>query len=130
MENIKKSGITNIDENVISQILNYLEQFEKEQWFLNEDYTVEMLASKFKTNSTYLSKIINQIKGCSFTTYINNLRIEFIIEKLENDKKFLLYSIQALSEISGYNNVQTFTRAFTLHTKIKPSEYIKQLKNR
>lgn len=88
-----------------------------------------MLAAKFKTNSTYLSKIINEIKQSNFTQYINTLRIEYIIKKLETEKKLLLYTTHALSEISGYNNVQTFTRAFTNHTKMKPSHFIKELKS-
>ncbi|WP_431190641.1 AraC family transcriptional regulator [Flavobacterium circumlabens] len=36
--------------------------------------------------------------------------------------------MQALSEICGYNSVQTFTRAFTAYTKMKPSDFIKELK--
>jgi AraC-like DNA-binding protein len=103
--------------------------FEKEKSFLNKDYTIEILASEFNTNSKYLSKVINEIKGSNFAQYLNTLRIEFIIDKLENDKKHLNYKIQALSEISGYNNVLTFSRAFTSHTKMKPSDFIKELKN-
>lgn len=126
-EVIKKSTVSNIDKNVISHILSCLDQFEKEKWYISKDYSVEMLATEFKTNSSYLSKVINEIKGCSFTNYINKLRIEFILEKLEKDKKFLNYTIQALSEVSGYKSVQTFTRAFTAHTKMKPSNFIKEL---
>ena len=89
-----------------------------------------MLATEFKTNSNYLSKVINEIKGTTFTQYTNMLRIEYILEKLETDKKFSQYTIQALSEFSGYNSVQTFTRAFTYQTKMKPSDFLKELRNR
>ncbi|RTY93966.1 AraC family transcriptional regulator [Flavobacterium sp. GT3R68] len=126
----KKTSLSNIDESVIAQILSSLEHFEKEQCYLHKEYTVEILATEFKTNSNYLSRIINEIKGASFTTYINVLRIEYILEKLETDKKFLNYTIQGLSEFSGYNSVQTFTRAFTLYTKMKPSEFLKELRAR
>lgn len=122
--------IDSIDATVIQQILNCLEEFEKKQSFLDDEYSVEMLAFEFKTNSTYLSKVINEMKEQNFTQYINTLRITYILEKLESDSKFLLFSIQALSDSCGYNSVQTFTRAFINHTKIKPSEYIKQLKNK
>lgn len=125
----KKTSIDNIDETVVSHILDSLQKFEKELKFIEKEYTIEILASEFKTNSNYLSKVINVIKECTFTQYINNLRIEYILDKLETDKKTLNYTIQALSEICGYNSVQTFTRAFTAYTNMKPSNYIKELKN-
>ncbi|MCL9807684.1 helix-turn-helix domain-containing protein [Flavobacterium amniphilum] len=124
----KKASIDNIDETVVSHILDSLQKFEKELRFIEKEYTIEILASEFKTNSNYLSKVINVIKECTFTQYINNLRIEYILEKLETDKKTLNYTIQALSEICGYNSVQTFTRAFTAYTNMKPSNFIKELK--
>ena len=129
-EIIKKSSIANIDENVINQILSCLDKFEKEKNYLNNEYTIDSLATEFKTNSNYLSKVINEIKNYSFTQYINTLRIEYILEKLETDKRHLNYTIQALSEVSGFNSTQTFTRAFITYTKMKPSDFIKELKNR
>ncbi|WP_211518742.1 AraC family transcriptional regulator [Flavobacterium humi] len=126
----KKASMLPIDENVVAQILSSLKQFEKERWYLRKEYTVEMLATEFKTNSHYLSKIINEIKGIRFTQYINSLRIEYLLEKLETDKKYMHYTIQALSEFCGYNSVQTFTRAFTLHTKMKPSDFLKIMRNK
>ena len=124
----KKTSIDNIDESVVQNILDCLDKFESELKFLEKEYTIEMLASEFKTNSNYLSKIINTIKECTFTQYINKLRIEYILDKLENDKKTLNYTIQALSEICGYNSVITFTRAFKNHTKMNTSDFIKELK--
>jgi len=126
---VKKASISNIDENVIKNIIDSLNKFEKEKLFLNSDLTVDILAIEFKTNSNYLSKVINETKGVNFTQYINTLRIKYIIEKLETDKKYLNYTIQGLSEFSGFNSSQTFTRAFINCTKMNPSEFIKQVKN-
>jgi AraC-like DNA-binding protein len=125
----KKNTLLAIDENVIAEILNRLQQFETEQKYLDKEYTVEILASEFKTNSNYLSRVINEIKGNTFTQYINTLRIEYLLEKLETEKRFMHYTIQALSELCGYNSVQTFTRAFILHTKMKPSVFLKIMRN-
>ncbi|HLF51024.1 AraC family transcriptional regulator [Flavobacterium sp.] len=127
---VKKPSLSNIGENVINHIVNCLEKFENEKWYINNEYTIDSLATEFKTNSGYLSKVINEIKNYSFTQYINTLRIEYILEKLETDKRHLKYTIQALSEISGFNSPQTFTRAFIAYTKMKPSCFIKELKNK
>ncbi|MRX41317.1 helix-turn-helix domain-containing protein [Flavobacterium sp. LC2016-23] len=124
----KKASIDTMDESVINHILDCLQKFESERRYIQKEYTIEMLAAEFKTNSKYLSKVINTVKDITFTQYINTLRIEYILNQLENDKKILNYTIQALSEICGYNSVQTFTRAFTAYTKMKPSDFIKELK--
>lgn len=124
----KKASIDNMDENVINHILDCLQKFESERRYIEKEYNIEMLAAEFKTNSKYLSKVINTVKDITFTQYINTLRIEYILDQLQNDKKTLNYTVLALSEICGYNSVQTFTRAFTAYTKMKPSDFIKELK--
>jgi AraC-like DNA-binding protein/tetratricopeptide (TPR) repeat protein len=126
---IKKRSTTAIDENVVKYITSSLTTFEKNLDFLN-NYTIETLSTKFNTNSRYLSIVVNEIKGCTFVQYINKLRMEYVIDGLENNSDFLKYSIQGLSETAGYNSVETFSRAFVAHTKMKPSEFIKQLKIR
>ena len=127
---INKKTANSIDKNVVNQILDYLNVFEREKMYLKKEYTLDTLATECKTNSSYLSKVLNEIKGIAFTQYINNLRIEYIIEKLETEKIYLAYTIQALSEFAGFNSVQTFTRAFKELTKVTPSYYIKELKNK
>jgi AraC-like DNA-binding protein len=129
-ENSKKLKASGIDEKVITNILECFQRFEKELRFLDKECDKDLLATEFNTNSTYLSRVLTDIKNTTFTLYINSLRIEYIVEKLENDKEFLKYTIQYLSEISGYNNTLTFARAFETHTKMKPSDFINQLKIR
>ncbi len=125
----KKRTTAAIDENVVKHITSSLTTFEKNLEFLNNN-TIETLATTFNTNSRYLSIVVNEVKGCTFIQYINKLRMEYVIEKLENKTDFLKYSIQGLSESAGYKSVETFTRAFVSHTKMNPSEFIKQLKYR
>ncbi|RXR20945.1 helix-turn-helix domain-containing protein [Flavobacterium amnicola] len=125
---VKKTSLSNIDANVIKHISDSLKKFEIGNEFLNSELTIDILAYKFKTNSNYLSKVINETKGVNFTQYVNTLRIKYIIGKLETEKKYLNYTIQGLSEISGFNSSQTFTRAFINCTKMNPSEFIKQVK--
>jgi AraC-like DNA-binding protein len=128
---VKKSAIASIDKKIVTHLTSCINRYEKEKMYLDkEDYTVEMLASKFQTNSSYLSIVINEIKGCTYTHYVNTLRIAYIIEKLDTNKKYLDYTIQGLSELSGYNSSQTFVRAFAIYTKMKPSDYLKDLRNK
>ncbi len=128
-DTIEKETLLGINPKVVAEIMNWLEIFKTDKWFL-ETYTVDELAKKIETNSTYLSRVIKETTGCSYPQYLNTLRIEYIIDKLVTEKNFLKYSVQALSESSGYNSVDTFVRAFVLHTKMKPSNFVKQLKNK
>jgi AraC-like DNA-binding protein/tetratricopeptide (TPR) repeat protein len=127
IENSKKIKTTDIDEKIITNILESLQRFEKELQFLKKEYNKDLLATECNTNSSYLSRVLNDIKCTTFTLYINSLRIEYIIKKLETEKIYLEYTIQYLSEISGFNSVETFARAFKEHTKMNPSKFIKQL---
>lgn len=121
------STILNIDQKIIDSVLINLKKFEKDKNFIEKECSIDILAFEFNTNSNYLSKIINHNKGISFPTYLNNLRIDYIIERLENESRFRNYTIQAISESGGYNNVQSFARAFVSRTNVNPSFFIKEL---
>lgn len=119
---------TTIDDSTIKNILHRLDAFEKENRFINPDCTLDLLANDLKTNTTYLSKVINEHKKCNFSNYIHDLRINFLIRLLKSDKKYLNYSIQALATEIGYKNHSTFTRVFTSKTGMSPSFFVKNLK--
>lgn len=116
-----------IDSKIIGDILKNLEIFEKEEGFLTQQLSVQQLAVKVETNSKYLSKIINIYKQGSFTTYINNLRVDYVIEKLKSDATFRKYTIEAIADEGGFNSVDSFSRAFKKATGLKPSYFIKNI---
>ncbi|WP_299433847.1 AraC family transcriptional regulator [uncultured Aquimarina sp.] len=122
------SGL-DIQEDVILDILDKLTIFEQRQDFLNPTIKMGTVAKKLKTNSSYLSKIINIHKGKNFVNYVNDLRVDYCIEKLKFDKKFRLYSIKSISEEVGFNSVQSFSRAFYKKTGVYPSFFIKNISN-
>jgi len=75
-----------------------------------------------------LSHYINHYEKKKFTDYINDLRIEYTIEKIKLDKKFRIYTIKAISESVGFSNPVSFSQAFYKKTGIKPSYFIKKMK--
>ncbi len=117
----------NVSEEIISQILKKLETFESEYHFTKNDITLNKLSRDFNTNTSYLSKVINHYKKESFSNYLNNLRIDFAIKELKNNKLFRNYTIAAISEETGFNNPESFSKAFYKKTGIYPSYFIKQL---
>ncbi|KRB57899.1 AraC family transcriptional regulator [Flavobacterium sp. Root186] len=107
------------------EILKKLDEFEKNKGYLEANINQIDFARKLETNSTYLSKTINQYKNKNFSQYINDLRIEHTITRLSEDKKFRNYSIKAISEEVGFSNSESFSKAFLKKTGYQPSYFIK-----
>lgn len=126
---IKSSDPIVTDENVI-EILENLEEFEKNKSFLNSDCTLGHVAKKINTNTTYLSNVINKHKGKPFKTYLAELRINEALIQIKNNKKLRAYTIKAIASEFGFKRQETFSRAFKLRTGIYPSTYIKNLDNK
>ncbi|MBS7233514.1 helix-turn-helix transcriptional regulator [Flavobacterium psychroterrae] len=102
-------------------------KFEKECGYLELNLKLIDLADRFDTNSTYLSKTINQYKGKNFSQYLNDLRIQYAVTKLKKEKKLRKYTVKALAEEFGFNNSESFAKAFHSNTGLHPSYFIKKL---
>lgn len=125
----KTSKELNIQEEVINEILDKLAVFEKKEKFLDRSLTLVKLAKKLQTNSTYLSKVINHTKGQNFANYINDLRIDYVVNRLKDDQIFRKYTLKSISEEVGFNNAQSFSTAFIKKTGIKPSYFLNSIEN-
>lgn len=116
-----------IDDKKVQEILNKLQNLEDKMYFLRQDCTMHNMAKKLKTNTSYLSKIINTHLDKSFSTYINELRINHAIIELKNNKRMRSYSVKGIAEEMGYKNADAFSRYFRAATGISPSVYIKKI---
>jgi AraC-like DNA-binding protein len=63
----------------------------------------------------------------NFNDFINEYRIRFCIEKIENGE-WKRKTLEALSKESGFNNRNSFTLAFKKVTGVTPSGFLKQMK--
>lgn len=116
-----------IAEELVNQIIEKLDDFEERKGYLESNITVQMLSTIFETNTKYVSKIVNVYKGKTFTQYINDLRVEYAVVQLQENKMFRKYTIQALALEFGFNNAESFSTAFYKKTGIKPAYFIKEL---
>ncbi len=123
----KTSTELNISDKIITSILEKIDLFEQKEGFLKKDLSINNLAKKFKTNEKYLSKIINFYKEKKFIHYINDLRIDYVVNQLKSNKKLRLYTIKAIASESGFNTSQSFSNAFQKRAGIKPSYFIDKL---
>ena len=121
-----KSSLT-IDEEQVQKILFELDKFEEKKQFLDVNCSLDFVAKKVKTNKAYLSKVIHSEKQQKFIQYITNLRIDYALEKLKEDKLFRSYDIKSLATELGFKSPDSFSRSFKSKTGIYPSYYIKNI---
>lgn len=109
-------------------ILNKLKSFESSKKFLDRNISLSKLAGQLGTNTKYLSHILNSHKGQNFSNYINELRVKYIIQKLNKEPEFRLYKISYLAKECGYSSHSKFSVAFKSVTGLSPSIFLEQLK--
>ncbi|UPQ79814.1 AraC family transcriptional regulator [Flavobacterium azooxidireducens] len=109
-------------------LLVKLKRFEQSTRFTSNDISLATLASQFDTNTKYLSEIINKHYEDNFNTYINKLRINYIIEKLKSDPNYIHYKISYLAEKCGFSSHSSFATVFKTITGITPATFIELLK--
>lgn len=114
----------------VENILKQLETFEKEEKFLDPQISQKTLSEELGTNSTYFSKIINTYKGKNFTLYINDLRLDYIIDRLKNDVKYINLDVKELAAIAGFSSTDNFSDNFRRKFDLKPSVFIKMMKEK
>lgn len=127
VENIDKSSIIPVETE--QMLLQKLSKFEMGKKFTNQDTSIALLASQFDTNTKYLSEVINRHKGKNFNGYINELRINYIIEKLKTDPIYFNYKISYLAEECGFSSHSSFTTVFKSVTGISPTKFMNYLQH-
>jgi len=110
-----------------SKLLELLEDFEKGNLYNNKGMSLSFLAGELNTNTKYLSYVINQHKSADFKSYVNRLRIKYIVDKLINDEKYRQYKISILADECGFSSHSKFAAVFKAVTDYSPSAYIKYL---
>lgn len=110
------------------QILNGLQKFESSKRFTNKEMSLGMLAAQLNTNTKYLSEIINRHKEKNFNSYINELRINYITEKIKTEPAYLNYKVSYLAEECGFASHSTFTTVFKSVVGVSPITFVEFIK--
>jgi len=114
------------DSSIVEKLLNDIQVFENNQGYLEQGLTLKKLAEQFKTNTSYLSQVINEYKGSNFNSYINALRINYATQKIYQDKEWRKYSIEHIASAAGFSNRQSFSNIFLEQNGIRPADFIKK----
>ncbi len=124
-----QKGDWDISSESTEQLLKQLDKFEKSKKYLDKDLNLAKLAAQFNSNTKYLSKVILQYRDKGFVEYINDLKIDYLVELLKNEKRYRNYTNKALAEDIGFSSTQRFVNAFVSRTGISPTYFIKRLRD-
>ena len=96
--------------------------FTKEAIYKNHDLKITHLSEKLHTNRTYISKHINKQYSCTFNDFVNRYRIEDA-KRLLTDDSSKNYTLNFISEKSGFGSMGTFMRVFRDFEGITPGQF-------
>lgn len=118
-----KSSLTDDMQQQIWTSLNNLMISEK--LYLDSSIKLSSLAGRLNTNTSYLSKVINEQSKENFCNYLNQLRIREAQTLLSNPENQYL-SIEGIAQTVGFNSKSAFNSAFKKYTSKTPSEYLSE----
>jgi len=113
---------------IVEAVSKKLEKFEDSDAFLDKDFNLNKMAAIVDCNTRYTSRIICETRKKKYIDYIDDLRIDYIVNRLKKDSKYRNYTIKALTEEAGFKSPQKFKEAFKKSTDLNPVYFIKELK--
>jgi AraC-like DNA-binding protein len=117
----EKSSLTSeIQENTLLKLQNLMET---KKPFLNDSFSMPLLAKQLAVSPHHLSQILNESLGQSFFDFTAQYRVEEA-QKLLVEKPNL--KIEEIAEMVGYNSKSAFNTAFKKITRLSPSEFRKR----
>jgi len=107
-------------------VSNFELLFHTNSYFLNANANLEDFALKLNKSKGEVSAFIKDQFNDSFSEILNKNRVTYFKELL-NSKQYESFTIEALSEMSGFSNRQAMYVAFKKYEGCTPSDYIDNL---
>lgn len=109
-------------DDLYEQILNILVVQKR---FRDSHYSARQLADDLRTNTRYVSIVLNTRFHANYNTFVNKLRIDFARSVL-TDRRYENLRMEDVAALSGFSNRQSFYTAFNKFAGMSPVEYRKR----
>ncbi|MBI3347691.1 MAG: AraC family transcriptional regulator [Burkholderiales bacterium] len=93
---------------------------EAEGWFRDPELSLDGLARRLGTNTSYLSRAFNEGLGQSFSDVIGALRVAWVQQRLAQGSEA---DLLALALEAGFSSKTSFNRVFKAQTGVTPSAW-------
>lgn len=126
LSNIREKDFTSskVDHELMQRIEISLQE---EKLFLAQDFTLKKFADHLNSNTSYLSKTINEGFQKNFNALINDYRVEEVLRLFE-EGEYLTFTIESIYQKAGFKSKSSFQKAFKSKTGITASHYLSNLK--
>jgi AraC-like DNA-binding protein len=125
----RKTGNNSFHEDYQYDISLLLENWKKENKFLNVDISIYKLSEEINVPFHHVTYFFNHINNEKYIDWRNRLRVEYAISLIDNQKDFNK-TIVVLGKECGFRSYATFINCFKLVTGKLPKEYIKDSKQK
>lgn len=96
--------------------------FSQHRPFTKPRYSIKDLSEELGVPSYLLSSFINQEYGKNFNEFVNDERVDYLVELVKQEPKHLDYTLEVLGQLGGFNSRSTFIEAVKRKTGKMPSE--------
>ncbi len=112
------------NEKISAELIPIFDRIIKEdKIFLQNNLRLDDIARVMRTNRTYISRMINEEYGCSFSDLINRKRIEYAQELMRSNQNL---TQEQICEQSGILYPSSFSKIFKQHTGMTFREWQKR----
>jgi len=92
--------------------------------FLSPEFTLGSFEKELGISGKLISRTIKQGTGLSFSSFINEMRISYVVEMIQSDLNWKYYTVEALASSVGYRSATSFYTNFKEKTGKTPREFI------
>ncbi len=114
--------MTDVQQQLLKNRLQQL--LEEERIYTQKDLRVIDVSARLNTNRTYISRVINQEFGKSFSELISYYRFKEARDMLIA-KEYALLSVSEIAQRAGFPSESSFYRIFKKETGMSPSDWRK-----
>ena len=107
-------------------VLENIKNSINDRFYLQKGLTLKDYAASIESNTSYVSKVINTEYDCNFSSFINNLRVDYFIQLIKSGGH-QKYTLEHLSSQAGFSSISTFNRTFKQQTGLSPKTYIQEV---
>lgn len=117
---------SNLDQTKREQLLQRIQEvMEDPDAICRQDFSSKQLAEMVSSNTTYVSQVINEAFGVSFSTLLGNSRIRLVCRRASETSLYDNLTIEGIANSVGFKSRTAFLNAFKREVGLTPSEYMK-----
>ncbi len=90
-----------------------------------QDFSLGQLSKLVGSNTTYVSQVINEKYGMTFSTVLGSFRVREACRRISESHEYENLTIEAIASNVGFKSRTAFINAFKREVGLTPSEYMK-----